>query len=138
MADIQRVVGQLAGEFRLRRFESGAEEGVAVCGHHNLMRLEVEGQHADMLFGDWCSVDDGIADILLFLHDAHHLGQYLLACGVVGQELLTLPAVSDDVGATSCQLGFVGFGILKELPAHHAETVADHPYLAASPAEDDG
>ncbi len=102
------------------------------------MGLEVEGQHADMLFRDVRSVDDGIVDILLLAHDTHHVGQYLLTGGVVDKELLRIGAVADDVGTAAGQFCFVRFRILEECVIDKTLAVAYHPYLATQSAIDDG
>ena len=114
------------------------EEWVAVGGQHDLVWLEVEGKHADMLLWDAGSVDDGIVDILLLPHNTHHVGQYLLTCGVVDKILLRVGAVADDVGPSTSQLGFVRFRISEECVIDETLAVAHHPYLSAQSAIDDG
>ena len=136
--DVQRIVGELPGEGCLRGLEGGAEEGVAVGSQDDLLGLEVEGEDADMLLGDGCAVDDGVLDILLLVHDAYHVGDDGLAGGVVGEEGFGVGAAADDVGTAGCEDGFVGLGVVEELAVDHAEAVANHPYLAAQAAEDDG
>ena len=91
-----------------------------------------------MLLRDTGTIDDGIGDVLLLPHDAHHVGQYLLAGCVVDEKMLLVGAVADDVGTPAGQFGFVWLGVLKECAVDETLAIAHHPYLAAQTAIDNG
>ena len=91
-----------------------------------------------MLFRYASPVDDSIFDVLLFVHDLHHLWDYGFAGTVVDEEVVLVGAAPDDVGALGSQYAFVRLGVFKKFAVDQALAVANHPDFTAQTTEDDG
>lgn len=130
----------LLTEAQFAVFERGQEEGIAVGGKHDFIRLEAEGDDGHFCLGDGETVDNGIGDILI-MHDLEHVGNHGLAGRVGGlQQGCGLHACGEQFDdARSPHLSkflFVGLGIVEILAVDQTMAVAYEPYFASQTAVD--